>query len=118
MKPFLPAIICAVVIFGLSVGPGIQLPETLISSPDKLGHLVAYGILGWLSLSALSKNKTHPKSAVFLALLAVTIYGVVLEFVQWAFFPNRFFEVWDMVANFLGVLLSYFAHRFFKQPLL
>jgi VanZ family protein len=113
MKFYFPALFCAILILWLSVSSiGIQLPESLVS-PDKLGHLLAYGLLNMLLNWALMKSgKYSPKSAT-LAVLSVTIYGVALEFVQWAFFPNRFFEIWDMVANFSGALLAFFVSKLF-----
>jgi VanZ family protein len=112
MKPFLPAIIWASIVFGMSIGPGIQLPETAIS-PDKIGHFIAYGILTLLIIKALEKNKKLSSKTANLTVLTVSIYGIALEIVQWAFFPNRYFEVWDMVANFLGSFLCYLAFKFF-----
>jgi VanZ family protein len=112
MKPFLPAIIWAAVIFGMSIGPSIQLPETAIS-PDKIGHLIAYGILTLLIIKALEKKEKLSSKTGNLTVLTVSIYGIALEIVQWAFFPNRYFEVWDMVANFLGSLLCYLAFKIF-----
>jgi VanZ family protein len=112
MKPFFPAIIWAAIIFGMSIGPSIQLPETAIS-PDKIGHLAAYGILTWLIIKALEKNKKLSSKTGNLTVLTVSMYGIALEIVQWAFFPNRFFEVWDMFANFSGAVLSYLAFTFY-----
>ncbi len=112
MKPFLPSILWALLILGLSISPSIQMPETVIA-PDKLGHLVAYGILTWLIIKALEKNKKLSSKTANLTVLTVSMYGIALEIVQWAFFPNRFFEVWDMVANFSGAVLSYLVFTFY-----
>jgi len=112
MKPYLPAICWATLILGMSIGPSIQLPETVFS-PDKVGHLVAYGVLTWLVFWALKKNGKLSSSTANQTVLAVSIYGIALEFVQWAFFPNRYFEVWDMVANFSGAFLIYLAFTFY-----
>ncbi|MBI5917026.1 MAG: VanZ family protein [Bacteroidetes bacterium] len=112
MKPFLPVLLWALAILVLSTGAGIQVPE-VISSPDKLGHFFAYGILNWLTLRVLHKiGHLNPPNVVF-STLAVSTYGVALELVQWAFFPNRFCEIWDMVANFTGALTGYFAFTFY-----
>lgn len=112
MKPFLPVLLCATVIFWLSVSSGIQLPKSVFSS-DKLGHLAAYGLLNLLVIRALSKNNALSPKTATLAVLSATGYGVALEFVQLLFFPNRYFEVWDMVANFTGAVLGYFAFILF-----
>ncbi|MCC6722863.1 MAG: VanZ family protein [Saprospiraceae bacterium] len=110
MKPYLPAILWALVILGLSISPTVQLPETILA-PDKIGHLVVYGVLNWLVLRALHTTDSFSVGRALWSLLVVSLYGVALEFVQWAFFPNRFFEVWDMVANATGAVLSYFLFK-------
>lgn len=111
-KHFLPAIVWAIVILALSTTAGIQMPE-VVFSPDKWGHFAAYGILAWLVFMALKKSGQYNSKSTVVAVVVVSLYGVALEFVQWAFFPNRFFEVWDMVANFSGALLYYLIDRIF-----
>jgi VanZ family protein len=112
IKAYLPVFIWAVVILALSTGSGIQLPDTGISA-DKLGHFVSYGLVNWLALRALQKTGKLASKSTWMALLLVSVYGILLEIVQWAFFPHRFFEVWDMVANIAGAVMSYFAYNFF-----
>ena len=34
-------------------------------------------------------------------------YGAILEVLQWAMEADRYFEVPDIVANIIGILLSY-----------
>jgi len=110
-KAFTPALICAAIIFCLSViSTGIQLPETFFS-PDKIGHFAAYGLLSWLMLNGLRKTGRQETLFSMLAIAAVSGYGISLEFVQWAFFPHRYFEVWDMIANIAGAVFSYLAMK-------
>ena len=111
MKPFVPAILWAVLVFILSTMPGIQLPETIFT-PDKLGHLAVYSIFNWLAIRGLAKRGSYSTKTAILATMIVASYGVAMEFVQGAFFPNRFFEVWDMVANFIGAVVGYIAFNF------
>lgn len=74
------------------------MPE-VIASPDKIGHFIAYGVLGWLTSRALLKRGIYNRKILWLSAGLICGYGALMEFIQWAFFPNRFFEVWDMVAN-------------------
>jgi VanZ family protein len=108
---YLPVIIWAVVILALSTGNGIQLPDSGIST-DKLAHLAAYGLLGWLTLRALHKTGKRNAKNSWSAIALVSAYGIALEFVQWAFFPNRFFEAGDMLANSAGAFISLFLFNF------
>jgi VanZ family protein len=99
-------------ILSLSVGPGIQLPESIFSA-DKIGHFVAYGILTWLLMHGSRQSELPKKKVLRLAVFLASTYGIVLEIVQWAFFPHRFFEVWDVIANITGALTSYLIFSYF-----
>lgn len=112
MKPFFPAILWAILIFVLSTMPGVQLPKTIIA-PDKLGHFVVYAVFNWLALKGLASGDNLSTRKALIATFVVTVYGIAMEFIQWAFFPGRFFEVWDMVANFTGAVLGYIAFNFY-----
>ena len=98
----------------LSISPGIQLPDAGIST-DKLAHFAAYGLLGWLVLRALHKTNKLTTKLARASVAWVAAYGASLEVVQWAFFPNRFFEIGDMIANTAGAVFSYFAFNFFTK---
>ncbi len=112
LSAFWPAMLCAAIIFGLSISPGVQLPNVSISL-DKIGHLVAYGVLAILCFSGLKKQGKFKARNAFWAVAGVSLYGIFLEYVQWAFFPHRYFEVWDMVANITGACMSYIIFRSF-----
>ncbi len=83
---------------------------SLVSSPpevfefafaDKLKHLFAYSVLmGWFTQLYLSLKARGVWA------LALFLLGVAVEFIQgWSGY--RFFDVADMVANSLGVLLGW-----------
>lgn len=91
----------SVVIF-LSLGNGLQLPEGWFNFAglDKLQHLAAYSALGFVWMYAL-KTKADDFSWKLLLPILFAL-GVVLEICQWAFYPNRYFEFADMLANGIG----------------
>lgn len=118
---YLPAILWALVILYLSTGPGVNLPSSWgdIFQLDKLAHLVVYGILTALFLwGKLKKEGSNNlvQSDWLIAILVSSFYGIGMEILQYAFFPNRYFEYLDIFANiigsFLGVLI--FKHYFQK----
>ncbi|MCB9340836.1 MAG: VanZ family protein [Lewinellaceae bacterium] len=111
MTPFVPAFIWAIVILALSTNVGIQMPAVFFS-PDKLGHFAAYGLLAMLMLYAQKSLGSISWRHTLLTVFWATLYGIVLEIVQWAFYPNRFFEVGDMFANFGGALICSLLFRF------
>lgn len=100
--------IWALVILILSTGATIQLPETIFS-PDKIGHLIAYCLLCGLILWANKEEQVASQKATLWTAIGVSLYGIMLEYVQWAFFPDRFFEVWDMIANITGAAIAVFV---------
>lgn len=86
----------AVVWLSLTPAP----PELDIAHGDKLGHFAAYGLLMfWFSQLYLRRAAY---AAGFIAM------GVGLEFLQ-GYLGYRTYEVYDMYANALGVLLGWAA---------
>ena len=85
----------------LSVMP--EPPRLDFEQSDKLGHFIAYGsLMFWF---ALLYPTTRARVAYGVAFIAL---GIGLEFVQGAL-GYRTFDVFDMVANTLGVLLGWAA---------
>jgi VanZ family protein len=76
-------------------------PSADFESGDKVGHLLAYGVLmSWFA-------SLYPARRPLLAIAFIGL-GVALEFVQGAL-GYRTFEIADMVANTVGVLLGWAA---------
>jgi len=103
-NPYLPAALWLAVITILSTSPGVPMPKFNLFSTDKLGHAAAYALLTWLLFKGFNaaKNRTATwKEAIVIFCLAAG-YGALMEFVQGTFFPYRFFEVDDMLANGFG----------------
>jgi len=74
--------------------------EVDIEHGDKLGHFVAYGWLMFWFAQVYQESKT--RIAYALGFIAM---GVGLEFLQGRF-GYRTYEMFDMYANILGVLLG------------
>ena len=101
----------AALIFYLSHQPGTLVPA-LFPMQDKVMHMVAYAILGFLGMGS-ARTTTHgyrPVQAWRVCLLA-GLYGVSDEIHQY-FIPGRMSDVLDVMADFaggmLGVWLMYF----------
>jgi VanZ family protein len=81
-------------------------PEPLsFSNADKLEHGFAYGSLAlWFCQIYLTARSR------MIAMASLVGLGIGLEFVQgWTGY--RHFDVWDMVANSIGVLLGFLLAR-------
>lgn len=93
------AILWWLAITWLSTRGGIPLPGFHLLQTDKLAHAAAYALFAFLLL--LSWWPTSKLAYLFLYLIVVG-YGAIMEWVQFRFFPNRFFELDDMIANGIG----------------
>lgn len=105
---YIPALLVAIVIFLLSTFLGAKVPSPMPDTlaPDKLGHFLAYFTLTWLALWAMIRNDQYQEKRAWLLIGGIALYGISLEIVQFGFFPGRYFEWWDMLANLVGVLIA------------
>ena len=93
------AMVGAVVWLSLTPSP----PKLDFEASDKLGHLLGYGtLMFWFSQLYVERRARIAYAAGFAAM------GVALEFVQGEL-GYRTYEVFDMYANGLGVLLGWAA---------
>ncbi|MEL6862923.1 MAG: VanZ family protein [Bacteroidota bacterium] len=116
MKYLLPAVGWSVLILILSTGPGVSVPFSWmdIFSPDKIGHLVVYAVQVILLLWGCRRWKAEGAigQKVIIAILFFSIsFGIAMEGLQWGFFPNRYFEVLDIIANIIGSFTGLFIFR-------
>jgi VanZ family protein len=116
LKYYIPAIICAISIFWLSVTSGANLPETFkdLMSIDKVAHAIAYGVLAGLLFSAgfLSKGQLSSRHIIFVS-FGASFYGFLMELIQYSFFPGRYFEVLDILANIMGIVIINLIFKLF-----
>lgn len=91
----------------LSVTPAP--PQVDMAYGDKLGHLVAYGVLMFW-FCQLYRTRVYYAAGFILM-------GVALEFVQREL-GYRSYDVADMLANALGVLLGWGVALLLPKPLL
>lgn len=105
LKLYFPAIIWALVILYLSAFSGPQIEINLWFAPDKVNHFAAYFMLSVLIVWKNIKNRERLSRSLFLIILTVgTSYGFLMEIMQYLFFPNRYFDHGDVIANLLGNL--------------
>ena len=76
---------------------------------DKILHILAYFTL---STSWLFHFKKNQKSK-YLILIFIFLYGVLLEFMQGWFNPNRTKDIYDMFANSIGIIIAYLSFKSF-----
>ena len=95
-------------IFYLSSQPSIETP-TLFPGQDKLFHLIAFGILGFLAMGARQASQQgYSNRQVWQVVFAVMLYGILDECHQY-FVPGRNADVYDVLADAIGGLLGAWA---------
>lgn len=107
---YLPLVLWTLIILHLSTGPGVQIPftwENLIGI-DKLGHLFFYLVHTILLYWAFEQHGVFnsPQQRKWISFLLSAILGISLEVVQYSFYPNRYFEILDIIANIIGSYLG------------
>lgn len=89
------AIVATVVVCLL---PGPDLPE-VPDGADKIEHVVAYFVLAAAAVQLYATRR-----ALVLAAAGLIALGIAIEFAQGAFSTTRAADVWDAVADTVGVL--------------
>ena len=117
-KELLPAILWALLILYFSGSATINLPESLsdILSIDKVGHFGIYGIFTFLLLYGIPQViSIFPKKEMRIALIISIFYGISMEIMQYAFFPSRYFEYLDIIANIIGSFTGLYFFKIFNK---
>jgi VanZ family protein len=106
MQPWLLLIGYAGLIFWQS---GHALPDAGFSLPgfDKLLHVAAYGLMGWLACRAVAAAGIgRRRTVLYMAALTLTVaFGLSDEWHQ-SFVPGRSADAWDLLADAMGGLLG------------
>ena len=100
--------------------PGSTLPsQGLFSIPgfDKYCHIVLFGgiVLFWAFnlYFRRAQDLKWRETLVFLALISINL-GIVLEFLQFYYIPNRSFDSGDIFADMGGSIAALLFHWFVK----
>ena len=110
---FIPALLWAVLIFTLSTGHSVQVPRfSNLLEPDKLAHAAAYFVLAALLLWGIHRTIGVTPGTMAAAIVISSLYGISMEVIQYTFFPNRLFEILEIIANIIGSILGVLGLNF------
>lgn len=104
----------------ISVGSLISLDNTIklpkVNFVDKILHLSAYFVLTLSWLLAFYKSEKL-KIKVNLIIVAVFIYGIIIEVLQGVLTSYRQADLFDIFANLVGIIIAwaFFRGIFFKN---
>jgi glycopeptide antibiotics resistance protein len=85
--------------------------RTPITPIEKI-HLAEYGLLGYLALNAL--QDVNPINRRYMLSVAVVLVIGALDEVVQMFFPNRYFQVSDIILNMVSGMLGLSVARLLK----
>ncbi len=111
---FIPALIVFIGILLLSTVLSLPIQVQGISFSDKLSHVFAYLVLIVTLLLAFHKNELLRTTNWILLIIFCSLYGILLEYLQYSVFPNRYFEWLDAVANVSGALIGSLTFRLWR----
>lgn len=84
-----------------------KLPEIGVSFGDKIFHFLTYMVLAFLWFNAFFYTcKLEKKKALIYAALFSIVFGIIIEVLQGTLTTSRSFDVYDVMANTMGVFLT------------
>ena len=105
--------ILVILIFSTVLKPNISVEENILfPHADKVAHFGMYFILQLL-LMFQYENRIF-KRKEFKVFISVCTYGVLLEGFQHFFLAERFFEIFDIIANITGAFTGILFFHFIK----
>lgn len=118
-KVVLPlAIFCTLSIVYLSLSDISDFPKIEVKYEDKLYHFVSYFILNTIWLIAIFRFSSKSKLPDILISLGIISFGIVIEIFQDIITDYRVFDFFDILANSVGVIVSYLCFQLFRKSIL
>ena len=79
-----------------------------ISHSDKIIHVSAYFLLTLSWLLSMSGNVKSLLGSLLIAFI-IFVYGIIIEVLQGTFTNARQADIFDILANFTGILIAFFV---------
>lgn len=117
-----PALLWTGAILIISAVPGKYVPQVqdfwAWLGPDKLIHLFLYAGFSLLWLVACRQySAKNPRFIIgFIVFIGGTVFGILMEWLQFHFISGRNGNIYDAIANTVGLILGWaIFHIFFRQ---
>ena len=86
--------------------------DILLTHVDKFVHFSMYFILQFLLMwNYRCSDVINKHGKIF---LTVCFYGLIIELIQYQFLKDRFFEIFDIIANITGAFAAFLFFQLFK----
>lgn len=106
------------IIFVLSIIPGLEAPINDLTFSDKIAHFIQYLIFGILYV-LMRDRQNKPRSKILQELIILSLILPILNELIQIPVPNRKFSLLDIAANYLGfvVVIVYIKHSQKKKTM-
>ena len=85
-----------------------DIPDLGTDFNDKIYHFLAYFILAFIWITYAKNEKS-----IRIAFVLLIVFGILLEIIQHKINIARMYDVYDLIANCLGVVIgTLFAYKF------
>ncbi len=108
-------IVYTLVLTLLLLFPSTDVPDLGVPFLDKIGHvgLFSFLVLIWVTYSWVASEGVHTR--LFRVVSLAFLYGIVIEVLQELFFQPRTADIWDVVANSVGIVLGWLIFYVFRK---
>lgn len=113
LKIYYPSIIWFACIVYASFMPssGMSKKLYLFQHQDKVIHATIYGIFIWIFLHNYSQQNTITTQRKIICIIIIALMSLLIEFLQ-PILSDRTFDIYDFVANSVGLIFGAIAIRF------
>ncbi len=113
--PLFFAIFCTLFVGYLSLADVSNIPKLEVENEDKLYHITAYFTLNTLWLVALIRYSLLKLKFNIIISLGIVILGIIIEVLQDRLTSYRTFDLYDILANSLGVALGLVCFEYYSK---
>ena len=101
------AVIYSISILVLSLANLGQIEIIKLEASDKIYHAVCYAIMSFLWFGhAKFKSKELNFKIILIIIVLISLFGIIIEYLQLTLTDYRTFDWWDVLANFIGIILG------------
>jgi len=93
-----------------SVLPGSNLPKARVENLDKVMHCILFFLFSFSAIIGFIKQSQYPKlhfDAVKYVVGIGALLAIITEVVQHFIIPRRSFDVFDILADLVGIILAF-----------
>jgi VanZ family protein len=109
------AVLLTILIIYLSISDISNFPELEMKHEDKYYHVVAYFFLNLMWLFSVIPYKLESTGQFLLISSSIIVFGIVIEVIQESITDYRVFDIFDILANSIGVTASFICFMFVKK---